>query len=520
MYCQKCGTLNTEDARFCVNCGNKLNEDINDSNTSNIVDNTQQQDVLNDHDNQTKILNILDEQTRIFDGVSEKSDTESEKEQVSFSQTPVMEYQRITPAPAPQTKKPVDKKLLAIIIASVVLAVILIASVVFFLISSSKVNVKNYITDDITNTVSITGYDGYGKITYFDFDIIDYYEIYDDLDGEPFGDYDDDDYDDIDDFDDLDDFFDFSLYDYTMAENFENAFNVQASQETNLKNGDVVTFTITVDYDYINNYFDFDKTLTGESSYTIEFAVDGLSPLEEVDPFVMVKNVYYDKKSDKISLEFEQDKKQFGDIYLVADNYNQVLIYDCYDNKLANIYYYAGNNDDKVILSIEINTYYGYDLTDYGIEADVLELTTKEYEPNIISIVNKGDSLSEDDFNDFKEIADDKIENYIDSNNYSSDMKYKSSYFAYDDNNDSNILIFVYSYTYMSTDWFTNETTEETRYGYVYFSNIKSNTDNDVVDMDEVYNNYVTGYDSIDDITDSIKDDGFSKLYSISIKNK
>lgn len=501
MYCQKCGTSNTDDARFCVFCGERLNTDSVKSNENDYVKLSEESESECYEKEKNQILDLINEQTQIFKTADEPTKIMPDESLKSCNQqNGGVEYQQISPAPAPQPKNRFDKKIIAAIVVGVVLVTVLVVGLVVAKVSLSKVKMNDYITEDVISVVEISGYDGYGKVEYDDSKIIDYYGIYEALNGDDFGvSYGSDIFDDT----------DMTLYQRLQVneqfDDYTKAFDVTFSQTENLKNGDTVTITIFVDYDYINSYFDFDKTLSGDDDYRIDFTVEGLNPMQDIDPFEMVKSVYYDKAQNTVYYEFEQESKTFGDYTLTAKN-NYVKIENSDGYQIAIITYtndeYSGKG--KITVKAVVQPVWNEDLAYYGIDAQAINSAVLEVEPNVISLVCEGDNLSKDDCKALKTVADEKINDY--------EADFENMYFAYNSDAESNLLMFVYSYTQTSKNWYTNESIEEIKYGFVYFKDVKADSENKISGIGDLYAHCLVGYDSVNDITDTIKNDNGYQL--------
>lgn len=153
------------------------------------------------------------------------------------------------------------------IIASISLvAVILLAVVIIIAVKSQSVNIEDYITDSI----EFSGYDGYGKVETNNNDFINYDQLYIDLGIEQnnmvsmFG-------------------AESVFYDYIDI-------STTNGNSQNLKNGDTVTYTFTINYDGINN-LNGKKKLKGNDSITKEYEVSGLREVAEINPFDAVEKV-------------------------------------------------------------------------------------------------------------------------------------------------------------------------------------------------------------------------------------
>lgn len=469
MNCPKCGAFNTDDARNCTTCGEPLTQGYEAP----------------------------------LEGPA-SNDVTYQSEPV-YQQPPVdqyaPQYPPIEPAPAPKPKKNNSKKIVAIIIAAVVLVGVIVGGIFAFKILSSRVNVEDYIGNE-EKAVSFTGYDGYGVLEYDIEDVIDYYEIYDELGGEPFDDFDAKEYENM------------SDKNRKKADKYIKAFKVKFDKEDGLKNGDKVTLTITVDYDKINEDFEFENKLIGEETYTKEFTVSGLKEIEQIDPFEMISSVTCDNTGYYVEAEmtFSETEKTYGEFTAKIYNeysYYEFELYDAASNKIAGYTYnidtdnYSGSGD--ITVSIDDSNYPVADLNSMGIE---ITATSKSFTPDTVSYLSKGDNLSEDDYNTFKSMADNNAKEHWEDKS----PKFKKAYFGYDAADDDNVLVFVYSYK--DTEW---DGTEVTYYGYVEFEDIKVNSSNVVLNADEVYSYSGGYYESVSKVEEDFTN-YYPQFNSISVK--
>ncbi|MGN0522731.1 MAG: zinc ribbon domain-containing protein [Eubacterium sp.] len=474
MNCPKCGAFNTDDARNCTTCGEPLTQGYEAP------------------------LEGPDPNEATY-----QNEPVYQAEPV-YQQQPVdqyaPQYQPIEPAPAPNPKKNNSKKIVAIIIAAVVLVGVIVGGIFTFKYLSARVNVEDYIGNE-EKAVSFTGYDGYGVLEYDIEDVIDYYEIYDELGGEPFDDFDAKEYENM------------SDKNRKKADKYIRAFKVKFDKESGLKNGDKVTLTITVDYDKINEDFEFENKLVGDETYTKEFTVSGLKAIEQIDPFEMVSSVTCDTTGYygvDVAMTFSETEKTYGDFTakIYGDySYYEFELYDAASNKIASYSYnidtdnYSGSGD--ITVTIDDSYYPVSDLNSMGIN---ITATSKSFTPDTVSYLSKGDNLSEGDYNAFKSMADDDAKEYYQS------PKFKKAYFGYDAADDENVLVFVYSYNY--TEW---DGTEVTYYGYVEYEDIKVNSSNVVLNADDIYAYHGTWYESVSEIEEAYTN-YYPQFNSISVK--
>lgn len=231
MICKKCFKENDNNNRFCVFCGNELNP-VNSSVSPNANIHT----------------------------ISQKNSS------------PIMEYakkQNLGIKTKIEEKK--VKKIVVAIVSVFVAIVLLFAGIVFYGLHHKSIN--NYINDEIT----FSGYDGNGQTEYGKYS---YYGVFD--------------------FEQLENelkmqitkkhgSFDFGTA-YMLESDLRQSIDVKLDKTSDLCNGDIITATITVNYDIINAYKPKVK-LTGDKIITKKYKVSGLTPLTEFNPFETVKDV-------------------------------------------------------------------------------------------------------------------------------------------------------------------------------------------------------------------------------------
>lgn len=299
-----------------------------------------------------------------------------------------------------------------------------------------------------------------------------------------------------------------------QADKFMKAFKVKFDNETELKNGDTLKLTISIDCDRINDTFEFENKLVGNEEYTKELTVSGLKDMQEIDPFELISSVIYDNTgySPSASFTFSDTEKTYGDFTVkIDDSYGngKITIYDSASNEIVYYYYnvdaesYSGSGD--LTVSIDDSKYPASTLNESGIN---LTATSKDFTPNTVSYLSKGDNLSESDYNDFKDKADAYAKEYFDGKS----PKFKKSYFGYDSSDNDNVLVFVYSYTYENWDG-----SKETYYGYVDFNDIKVDSKNNIVNADSIDSYRGGSYSSLSDLESAYKD-SYPQLNSISVK--
>ena len=359
-------------------------------------------------------------------------------------------------------EKPVNKKAVGAISALAVLIIIAVA--VFLGISAnSGLNMKNYIKSDVT----FSGYEGYGTIG--EYDCVDIFSLVYDLENsseerEKFA----------------------AEYAQVLKEGSGEGYiadyiDVSFDKCEYLKNGDTVTATVKVNYNYIND-MGFAKKLRGEESYTLSYTVSGLESADVFDPFELVSEVIYDRQygSSYVCLDSSYEKT-VGDYSASSSGeeyYANLVITDGEGNTAAEIYYYTDmssfETDGTVKVSVSCKeTQYA---DDYGF---IITPVEKEIKPTVLSFLTKS-TVTETDYDSLKALADEYTERY-------DGTEYVKAYFAYngEDGYKVNSLIFVYT----RDEYYDDERV----YTAVCFDDVKVNeADGSIPDINKLH--LYTGY--------------------------
>ena len=387
------------------------------------------------------------------------------------------------------TKKPINKKTLAIVIGAIV-AVIALISIIS--ISSSRVNAGKFINDEIT----FNGYNGYATINTSE--IYDYTNLDIALGGTKYSDkYKD------------------SLWGDLIdggASLATNAYiSIEVDKEDHLKNGDVVNATIEINYDGINKVLKTRKKLKGKKVYKEKYKVKGLEEPTLIDPFEVINSVSYDMTGNYNStdilynVEYNKNIGEFNVRYISNNSYSSNLL-EILDSENERIGTISFSDDDSAYTStkkISISTNLEEDdLQAYGI---ILSSTKKEYTPLTVSYLTKADKMSAKDFNALKKLATDE---FAASYNGS---KYKEAYFCCDNNPsyEVNSIYFIYSYK--------SSYNQKIEYGYAKINNLKINSNNEITNIDDAYIYENIYYDSIDAIKTRLND-SWDNVSKVSVK--
>ncbi len=208
------------------------------------------------------------------------------------------------------------------IIIGIIFAVIVVAAGVvltFVISSSSKLNFENYITD----TIEFEGKNGTASVKTDLTEVVDIDRLLSDMQ--------------------------ISQTDYSSLsiKNMSEPIQIHYKDKTidgKLKNDDVVTIIISVDYDKMNQLAQ-GKKLKGKGIQEIskEYTVQGLEELETINPFDVIKKVVVYKEDEA----FEYYTKK-----LVVDTSKKFLNYTVAEDENDNFCYHLRNDEgeDKVVV--------------------------------------------------------------------------------------------------------------------------------------------------------------------------
>lgn len=191
----------------------------------------------------------------------------------------------------------------------------IIVVVVVCTIKGGSVKIDDYITD----TIQFSGYDGYGIVATTNNALIDYDQLYTDLGinsnlATAFG----------------------------SAALLEQYIDITSDSENtkNLKNGDIVTYTIKINYDAINN-LDGKKKLNGKEVVNKTFTVSDLKKAAEINPFDAIEKVIVSESYSGYNVDL-----QF---------YNKIGNYDIeLTNPITKSYSFSTNEGKTITVSFSI----------------------------------------------------------------------------------------------------------------------------------------------------------------------
>lgn len=517
MKCSNCGAPIGEGMRFCMNCGTPVSEKPVESQTA------EQPEADEAQVAQEATATPVSEQPQ----QAEPQQAEPQPQPVETNDVaqPAPMYNQPVQSAPPVNQPPVvpqqpfavqgpavqgfapgqpyvppvapkkNGKKIGIIIAVVCVAVAAVIAVILsVIISASRVNMKNYINDDI----DAVGYNGYATV--YDFDAIDYYDLIEDLGGVDIVDFEEE-VDDIEDFEDLEDFLD-GIYDYYDYEDLYDSryeiydyITVAFDKSEYLSNGDVVTATITVNYDAINT-LGFDKKLHGKESYTVNYKISGLEEIDVFDPYEAVKEVAYFESSDwaEVTLDTEFTGELGECTFSVSDN--EIDIYNAGDYVDSFYIYASADNYSKsgtVELAISCDTEQYSE--SYGF---VIGPASKKVEPVVYSYLMEN-LVNEADYKLIKAASDKAISD----DSYYENAKFYNAYFACNDSDayDKNAIVLVYSYD----SWWEEGHSQYMAYKFEDFTvNSETNSIYFMYDSTPYVFEYLYGYDSASDLFQDI----------------
>ncbi len=458
MNCKNCGNPIDEGMRFCMNCGTPVDTQGETQAASQTTEAQPTQPEVQEVNNAEQ-------------SVQPQPVEQPPQPQQSF-QAPVYQPQQQAPAFQGQPVYPVQpqpkssKKTVGIIIGAVCAVVVLAVIAIILIVSKAgKVNPANYINDNI----SAVGYNGYAVV--YDYDVVDYYSLADELDIDDYYDYDyDDDY--------YDDYYDDDYYYSDGVYAISDYITVVFDKSEYLSNGDVVTATIYFNYDAINAISP-DKKLSGKESYTVEYKISGLTEVDVFDPFNAVKDVAYFEADDWAQVTLDPNfTDKLGDCTFSVSE-NEIDIY--YKNEYVssiNIYVSTEHYSKSGQVTLETSCFADDYSDKYGF---VVGPETKKVEPSVYKYLMEN-KVNDADYKLIKAAADKMIAN----DSYYENPVFYSAYFACNDAEayDKNAIVLVYSYD-------SNWNDGATEYMAYIFEDFSVNSETNSIYFDDVNNIYV-----------------------------
>lgn len=400
MFCEKCGTQNADDAKFCENCGNPLSAVVTESpiteenpaGTENVPETENSADTLSQENNnlQASVEEVV--QPTVQNGF----DTTVQPDVAAAG----------NPALAQKKKAPV--KLIAGLCAGAVALIVAIIAIVLVVVNSKPtINLNDYIK------VKTDGYEGYGSASIsIDWDAID--EEYGSklkFTGDAKDKY--------------GDLLDLAEPIDALKSNIKVEFNSD-SKTTELKNGDKVKYKITVNKDA-------QKFVKCKLEYkNSEYTVSGLKAVETFDAFEGV-TVEFSGRSGSGYADFNFDGAKLG-----RYDFNISQIYDL-------------KNGD--VITVELYNKQAQDYIDnYGMVPEAFE---KEFKvEGLEEIITSSSAITSEGLEQLKKEAEAAIKKTLDIQLDSSvsydGLQYEGYIFA--SNDSSNVVYVIYSADVSSED--------------------------------------------------------------------
>lgn len=312
-----------------------------------------------------------------------------------------------------------------------VVTLLCLVAVIGIIIASQagKVSAKKY----IINSPIFSGYNGFAKIS--DYDVFDYELLESDIGEQKRVSWDSDPIDYID---------------------------IEIDKTDHISNGDVVTATITINYDRFNS-FEFDKEISGKKKYTKKYTVRGLEEPTVIDPFEGIKNVIFDKTSNQCIIKLDSDyNKDFNTFYVHCNDKSLII---SKPDEFSDWVSYKYNVDDletdnQITISIDCED------DKYGSDGILISPTSKQIEPITCDYLINGNDILKEDYDELINLATHEMESY----STKPDLKFIKMYFSSDRLSDGsyatdcfNQICCLFSYNFYGN----------TRYAHVDFNDVK-----------------------------------------------
>lgn len=397
MFCEKCGTKNADDARFCENCGNPLSK-IEAENAVSTV-NPAEAENAPEAENAVSTANPAEGENAPVVENSVDTTPQAGAAQAGFD---------AAGNPVPVQKKKAPVKLIAGLCAGAVALIVAIIAIVLVVVNSKPtINLNDYIK------VKTDGYEGYGSASIsIDWDAID--EEYGSklkFTGDAKDKY--------------GDLLDLAEPIDALKSNIKVEFNSD-SKTTELKNGDKVKYKITVNKDA-------QKFVKCKLEYkNSEYTVSGLKAVETFDAFEGV-TVEFSGRSGSGYADFNFDGAKLG-----RYDFNISQIYDL-------------KNGD--VITVELYNKQAQDYIDnYGMVPEAFE---KEFKvEGLEEIITSSSAITSEGLEQLKKEAEAAIKKTLDiqldgSVSYDG-LQYEGYIFA--SNDSSNVVYVIYSADVSSED--------------------------------------------------------------------
>lgn len=397
MFCEKCGTKNADDARFCENCGNPLSKIEAENSVSTV--NPAEAENAPEAENSVSTANPAEAENAPVVENSVDTTPQAGAAQAGFD---------AAGNPVPVQKKKAPVKLIAGLCAGAVALIVAIIAIVLVVVNSKPtINLNDYIK------VKTDGYDGYGSASIsIDWDAID--EKYGSklkFTGDAKDKY--------------GDLLDLAEPIDALKSNIKVEFNGD-SKTTELKNGDKVKYKLTVNKDA-------QKFVKCKLEYkNSEYTVSGLKAVETFDAFEGV-TVEFSGRSGSGYADFNFDGAKLGR----------------YDFTISQIY--DLKNGD--VITVELYNKQAQDYIDnYGMVPEAFE---KEFKvEGLEEIITSSSAITSEGLEQLKKEAEAAIKKTLDIQLDSSvsydGLQYEGYIFA--SNDSSNVVYVIYSADVSSED--------------------------------------------------------------------
>lgn len=369
------------------------------------------------------------------------------------------------------------KKILPLV---AILGVILVIVFICIIVNANRINIKDYVVDSI----EFSGYNGYATVDTYENDIVDIDTMLNDLGCEV---------------EDLSQAFLVEAIVYSAVD-----VNYVGGEPSNLKNGDVVTYNITVDYDSINSC-DLKKKLKGKDEFEIVYTVQGLKEPTMMDPFEVVDKivVQYNSYSEMYSVNIEYFE-EFNGYTVEESNSGYVLKND--DETFVSVALGVPaikkiNDGEQITITLENET---DKYVDKGI---IFSETKKEFKVLTCKNLKSRDEVTETSYNKLKNIFDEEVANG------SAEYEFVEMYFYSEKNSSysdrvSNSIIGIYKYQ-------SEAIGSEPVYIYCSLENPIISSDGEIVTFNDTVYIHVSidEYDNLSELKNKLSSDYNGFLY-------
>lgn len=240
---------------------------------------------------------------------------------------------------------------------------------------------------------------------------------------------------------------------YSVDEDISECIVIELDKTNLIANGDVITATITVNYDGFNSH-NYKKKLKGKSQYIVKYKVKGIDEGVVIDPFEAIESISYDvavadflSESDALDIVISKDfcKEYEGGItYRYTDShYGHLEVADAQGSQIGQIVIEAYTNEisstGKITLMVSIMTdvFLNNGITFYP--------EKKEIEPVMIDYVKDASEFTPEMLESLEKEAVEFIKTERESDLHN--IKLEKILFAFDEKygNEANVVDFIFS---------------------------------------------------------------------------